>query len=380
MAISIYWPTSVINIPRNDMTLIQSVPNEIRELDLNTFRNILKSLEAEFGGMGFPVTHIHNPPFDVGTIELARAVKILDPYTITFEDGQYAVNIVGGNTNLADRTNVNQVSVRPSNSAGLATSSAIEYGEYGGGVTIDTGNVTGNAASGSVYPTGTLRKPCVDISDALIIANSRGFSKLFILGEATFTSAHDIDGFQVYGQSHVQNVVTLEAGASVSNTVFKELEVIGELDGNNELTNCVLGDLTYFSGHIHSSGLKGTITLSGGSASVLSRCMTVDPLSPPSVDMGGSGQDLAMPNYSGLVQIHNLNNVANMAGIGLSGGQVVLDSSDILAGTIYVSGSGELLDENGDYIPTGTWNTNVTVINTAVSADYNADRVWNYER
>ena len=85
-------------------------------------------------------THRHNPPVDVGGVSLARVVEIINGYTLTFEDGQYAVNLYGANTNAADVVNVNQVSVRSSNSAGLVTSAAIEYGEYGGGVTIDVIN------------------------------------------------------------------------------------------------------------------------------------------------------------------------------------------------------------------------------------------------
>jgi hypothetical protein len=52
-------------------------------------------------------------------IILARVVELINSYTITFEDGQYAVNLTGANSNIADKVNVNQVSVRASNSAGL---------------------------------------------------------------------------------------------------------------------------------------------------------------------------------------------------------------------------------------------------------------------
>jgi len=48
-------------------------------------------------------------------------VLILNGYTITFENGQYAVNIKGANSNIADVLNVNQVSVRSFNAAGLIT-------------------------------------------------------------------------------------------------------------------------------------------------------------------------------------------------------------------------------------------------------------------
>ena len=118
MAITINWGTRVINVPRADMTLIQASP-EIRELDIDDFRLTLKDLEDDEAGMSFPATHNHVAPVTVGGVTLARIVELINGYTVTFEDGQYAVNLVGANSNISDKTNVNQVSVRSSNSAGL---------------------------------------------------------------------------------------------------------------------------------------------------------------------------------------------------------------------------------------------------------------------
>jgi hypothetical protein len=124
MPISIDPLTYVISVPRADMTLIQSSPSEIRELDLNLFRLELKAYEAAEHGIYLLKTHNHNTEINLGSLTFARVIEILAPYTITFEDGQYAVNLVNANSNVADRTNVNQVSVRSSNSAGLVTSTA----------------------------------------------------------------------------------------------------------------------------------------------------------------------------------------------------------------------------------------------------------------
>ncbi len=121
MAITIDWATKVINVPKADMTLVQSSPTEIRELDINDFRLELKGLEASTEGMSYLDTHSHNPPVNISGFTLARVVEIINGYTVTFEDGQYAVNLVGANSNIADVTNVNQVSIRPFNSAGLVS-------------------------------------------------------------------------------------------------------------------------------------------------------------------------------------------------------------------------------------------------------------------
>lgn len=121
MAITINWATKVINVPKADMTLTQSNPTEIRELDVDWFRLQLKDIEDNVEGQPFSDTHIHNTEVTFGGLTLSRVVQIIDPYTITFEDGQYAVNLVGANNNIADKTNVNQVSVRSNNSAGMVT-------------------------------------------------------------------------------------------------------------------------------------------------------------------------------------------------------------------------------------------------------------------
>ena len=126
MAISINWLTKVISVPKADTLLVQSSPVEIRELDLNAFRLDLKAIEDDVEGIPQLDTHSHVQPISVGGVALARVLEIINGYTVTFEDGQYAVNLVGANSNVGDVVNVNQVSVRSSNSAGLTYSKEVE--------------------------------------------------------------------------------------------------------------------------------------------------------------------------------------------------------------------------------------------------------------
>jgi hypothetical protein len=118
MAITIDWATKVINIPQNYLT---SLGGGIYELNVNTFRLDLRDIEDDEDGIPFKHTHNHNTEVSLGGLILARVFEIIPPYTVTFEDGQYAVNLVGANNNISDRLNVNQVSVRSSNSAGMVT-------------------------------------------------------------------------------------------------------------------------------------------------------------------------------------------------------------------------------------------------------------------
>ena len=119
MAITVNWPTGVINVPKADMTLVQSTPFEIRALDIDVFRLALKNLEDDVDGQVWATTHNHNTTVSVGGVTLARVVEIINGYTVTFENGSYAVNLVGANSNIGDVTNLNTVSVRAANSAGL---------------------------------------------------------------------------------------------------------------------------------------------------------------------------------------------------------------------------------------------------------------------
>jgi hypothetical protein len=130
MAISINWATKVIYVPKADMTLIQPSP-EIRQLDLDQFRLTLKDLEDDAEGMTFLDTHRHVAPVSLGGVTLARIVEIINGYTVTFEDDQYAVNLIGANSNVGTVANVNQVSIRSFNSAGLQDLTTIQAAMWG---------------------------------------------------------------------------------------------------------------------------------------------------------------------------------------------------------------------------------------------------------
>jgi len=116
MAITINWGNRIINVPQSDLTHISGL---LYELNIDVFRLRLKDLEDDEDGMIFQYTHNHNTTVSISGTTLARVVELVNGYTVTFEDGQYAVRLVGANSNIGDVTNINQVSIRSSNSAGL---------------------------------------------------------------------------------------------------------------------------------------------------------------------------------------------------------------------------------------------------------------------
>ena len=123
MAISINWLTQVIFVPQSYLT---NLGGGIYELDTNQFRLDLKDLEDDEEGVSFIDTHRHNTEVILSGVTYARVFEIINGYTITFENLQYAVNLINSNNNISDVVNVNQVSVRSFNSAGLVTSECDE--------------------------------------------------------------------------------------------------------------------------------------------------------------------------------------------------------------------------------------------------------------
>lgn len=116
MAISVTWGTKVINVPQDYLT---PLGGSVYSLNLEVFRTDILDLMDDEQGIAHPDTHIHNVEVTLGGITLARTIEFINGYTVTFEDGQYAVEAKGANTNIADVMNLNQVSLRTFNSAGL---------------------------------------------------------------------------------------------------------------------------------------------------------------------------------------------------------------------------------------------------------------------
>ncbi len=342
MAIAVDPLTYVISVPKADLTLVQMSPTEIYDLDLNVFRLWLKDWEDDPEGIVQLVTHVHNTEVSLGGLTYARVIEILDPYSITFEDAQYAVNLVGANSNVGDKVNVNQVSVRSQNSAGLISSPLIEFASFEGGVWVDETS----AAYGTVFPNGTRLQPVSNIADARLIATFRGFSTLFILGNYTFGAGDDIEGFQIIGENASRTTLIINPASLTSGCEISEAYVTGTLDNGTIIRNCMIQDLDYVDGVVFSSMLQpGIITLGNNSTAHFLDCYSGVPgEGTPTIDMGGSGQPLAFRNYNGGIKLINKTGPESVS-IDMNSGQIILDST-VTNGTIVLRGIGKLTDES----------------------------------
>lgn len=116
MSVSIDFSTYIISVPKSYLTLISGI---LYNLDTEQFRLDVHAIMDDEEGIVFPFPFSHNTEVTLGGLTYARIIEILSPYTITFEDGQYRVILIGSNNNILDVSNVNQVSISPTNSAGL---------------------------------------------------------------------------------------------------------------------------------------------------------------------------------------------------------------------------------------------------------------------
>ncbi|RLA02070.1 MAG: hypothetical protein DRQ42_01645 [Gammaproteobacteria bacterium] len=368
MAITIDPMTHVVSVPRADLNLIQATP-EVRELDLNWFRLQLKALEDnEIYNMCMLRTHDHNTEVELSGLVYARIVEMLDPYTVEFEDGQYTINCTSANHNLGDVKVANQVSLIINNAAGLISNAQIEYASFNGGVTIDQNNTSGRAVAGSIFPTGTPAQPSSNWTDALFIADFRGFTTFYINSDADLDGSFNLTDYSLIGESPAKTLITISGLATTDGVEIKNATVTGILDGQNFLSDCTVLDLEYVNGRLFNCGLIGDIELSGGADGILNDCYTVDQDDPPVINLGGSGQSLVMPNYSGLATLNNLSDGTQEVGVGLDAGAIVL-SNTITAGTIIISGIGTCIDQSGG---TATVDTSALISNDSI-----ASAVWN---
>jgi hypothetical protein len=373
VAITIDWPNGVISVPKADTTLIQSTPTEIRQLNLDTFRLTLKDLEDSEEGMPWPKTHNHNTSVTVGGVTLARVVEIINGYTVTFEDGQYAVNLVGANSNVGDVVNVNQVSVRSANSAGLQDLSTILSAAYNGEICVDTIN----GQSGTDVPIGTRATPVNNFVDALTIASKEGANTIRLLNSVTLATTTFPQGLTFTSDNAGLVTLTIADSATVEGCQFNNLTIAGNVDGNNILRECLLTNITYASGFIFQCSLDGQIDVEPGALLNLLDCFSnqLAGQSDPIIDMGGNGK-LIVRNYNGALDIRNHNDDSGDGDtcIDMNSGVVKLDST-ITAGLWPIrgiarvvnnaSGTADVRDQTINKL-VGDNATSLEVINTGV--------------
>ena len=337
MAITIDWAgTRVITVPRADMTLIQSSPTEIRQLDLNSFRLELLDLEDDIDGRPWPKTHNHNTTVTVGGVTLARVIELLEPYTVTFEDGQYAVNLVGANSNVGDRVNVNQVSVRSANSAGLVDLAILIASAYQGHVVF--GPSTGQA--GTDEPIGTFKIPSTTEADTLAIAIKQGVRDIIFLESMTLTGDYSL-GYNFIGISPFVKLILDPDGDFTGCSLYNLTVPEGEMDGLNTVRSCSIGNVTEVSGFFEKVAFTGHI-VQNGKLNCFGCFSEIEGSGYPTWDV--STHDLVVRGHEGSFGIQNAQD-GHVSSIGVSEGRQIVESSCV-GGEIHLRGTPFKIEDN----------------------------------
>lgn len=280
------------------------------------------------------------------------------------EDGTSVIIPTLGNYNVLIEMTVSNLS-----DSSIQQLKEIEYGVYGGGVTIDVLN----GSSGTAYPKGTSFDPVDNIVDAVAIIQAQNLPKtIFIIGDLDITAAlPSLKQYTFIGSGKDRTHLDIDANADVEDSAYYDSHVLGTLDGNSRLENCVIDNLIYIKGYIEQCVLSaGTIVLGGGETAHFLDCWSGVPGSgTPEIDMGGSGQGLALRNYNGGIKIKNKTGTDKVS-VDLNSGQCILTST-VTNGEIVCRGVGKLIDESGNNIPSGTWN-GVTIINETTKGSFDA--------
>jgi len=351
MAVSINYSTYVISVPKADTQFVETNPQtglEIRSLNIVTFGKALADVQDNAPDVWAPTAFTYTAPADVGGVFLAPVLLILSPYTVTFEDGQYAVNFVGGNTNLQDFVNVNQVSIRPANSAGQTFSKAAEDSAFGDNrVWIDTVN----GLPGIEYPRGTPGDPVDNWDDAVLIIATRNLPKrIHLTGSFTTHAADDLSDFDIKGASTNLASITVTTGTNTNNLVVSSLSMTGDLNGNITAQNATSFDnIIDFDGQMVLCGLSGTIDLgSAGATHTFVDCYSeVEGNTKPILDCDNLvNNKVQFRRYSGGLEVRNFVNGGSAMSLYVNQGNILLDSS-CTGGEIVINGNGVLVDNSG---------------------------------
>jgi len=368
MAISIDYATSIIFVPRADLVEIQNTPSFVYQLNLEWFYREVTDLQDDQSGSPYVDAAYNTAPVNVGGVLLARVIQIINGFSVEFEDGQYAVNLTGANTNLQDVAIVNQVSIRPNNSAGLQDLGVLLQAAYGGRVHVDVIN----GQPGTVIPLGTRGLPVDNFADALVIATANSLRGIQVMEPATLSAGNFASGFIFYGDSATVTTMTLESGANVHDCGFENMTIQGVMDGDNTFRECIINDLEYTNGVIIECALQGTITLGGGAQCSILDCwsnMAGGGASQyPAIDMGGSSNSLALRNFSGGIGLKNYTG-SGAVSMDMASGRVVVEST-VTAGVMTVRGIADVEDNStGTAVVTdATVNETLDVVLTIVNA------------
>ena len=250
----------------------------------------------------------------------------VNEWTICKLDGGNVVAVDANKIPIEEVANTPFVNVKTtkSSSATLQEQDALQYASYGGEVSIDTTS----SYSGTAFPNGTQEYPVNNIQDAVAIGQLKGFFKLRILGNCDLVAGDNVEEFVIYGQNPILSTLNIDTEANVLNCEIIYARVLGALDGSVILRECLIDGIGYVNGYVDKSGLTiNPIILGGNSQATFIDCFSnVGGLDTPTIDMGNTGQALAVRGYKGGLRIVNRRS-DDQCNIDMDSGHIIIDES-----------------------------------------------------
>lgn len=238
-----------------------------------------------------------------------------------------------------------QVLKTSASSATTQNQEALEHSSFNGYVAID--QVSGTA--GTEFPAGTLQQPVDNITDAITIANERGFSTFKIIGDATFGASPSLDGWAFIGNNRAQTTITFSS-ADTGDISVRDSTFSGGMNGAVYAENCSIGTVTGIgcttnTTDIRNCSFTGDITLrSDNNKSIhITNCASVKS-TPVVLDANGTTGNIYIHNFFDRLTIKNVTQNIDIHFSG-AGSELIIDSS-CTNGTIEVHGD-TLVEDNG---------------------------------
>jgi hypothetical protein len=256
-----------------------------------------------------------------------------------------------------------------------AMGTQLEFNAFNSGITLDPGNITGNAIAGTAFPAGSEEFPSDNHTDTLSIAQARGLEKIYVKGAVALSSGDWSLGYDFHGINPLVSSIVLSGTSNVDNCEFQGLTVSGSVDDNNVIRTCRVLSVTSYDGFILDSGLAGTITLGGSQTTLITNCFSATAgASQPVIDYNGTTSALIVRGHNGPLKIINKTNATGDIHFNSNTGNLIIDST-CTAGTIYASGVGNVTDESGNHLHSGTTPGGATLVKEMTFGEH-LEELW----
>jgi hypothetical protein len=322
----------LITIPQSDLTLVSGTRYQIT---VDFLWQLLREFADDATGAA---PQINTYRRTAATASTPAITEINDPiYVAQFENGNYSVDIINGNTNWQDVEVKNNVSVGTNNTTGFINPEFLELGLFGGQICIDQQNETGSAVLGTDKTPqgaiiGTRQAPCLDFEQAQTIGMVRGINQFNLMSNCVLTGGNFSAGYS-WTADRRQILLTAEVNADVSGNSMRDLTITGEMDGLNSVERCDIQAVTNVSGNIFQCNLDSTIGITGPTQ--INQCFS---------SVAGSGYPTITNIGNHELVVRDMRGSLGLAGmtggihsIGLYGGRLVLEDTCI-GGEVHARG------------------------------------------